>query len=159
MTIQSYEIRALDDFGGRIHWIPSDLGAWCPADSVRRLEADMEALRAELAALKEWRYSDQELAIKILSYLGFSQESSKEPYADRRRDHIAEMICQNCEPLKTELAALKAPPKVLSAEEVTEPGWYKVKFPGDPWTIVRIGDNDGDYSCCQFIGPIKMPEV
>ena len=52
MTIQSYEIRALDDFGGRIHWIPSDLGAWCPADSVRRLEADMEALKAELAALK-----------------------------------------------------------------------------------------------------------
>ena len=104
MTIQSYEIRALDDFGGRIHWIPSDLGAWCPADSVRRLEADMEALRAELAALK-------------------------------------------------------MPPKVLSAEEVTEPGWYKVKFPGDPWTIVRIGDNDGDYSCCQFIGPIQMPEV
>ena len=53
MTIQSYEIRALDDFGGRIHWMPSDIGAWCPADSVRRLETDMEALRAELAALKE----------------------------------------------------------------------------------------------------------
>ena len=52
MTIQSYEIRALDDFGGRIHWMPSDIGAWCPADSVRRLETDMEALRAELAALK-----------------------------------------------------------------------------------------------------------
>ena len=61
--------------------------------------------------------------------------------------------------LMDEMAALKMPPKVLSAEEVTEPGWYKVKFPGDPWTIVRIGDNDGDYSCCQFIGPIQMPEV
>lgn len=73
-------------------------------------EAEIGALKTELAALKEWRYSDQELAIKILSYLGFSQESSKEPYADRRRDHIAEMICQNCEPLKTELAALKEGP-------------------------------------------------
>ena len=212
MTIQSYEIRALDDFGGRIHWIPSDLGAWCPADSVRRLEKECADLRAEnarlsapsaqpdnaavdrfaaamkeklrisreekgrdgwqtcspeylatllvghlkkgdpvdianfcmmlhqtgahhtilaaavevhfcplildgkneldvheaeLAELKEWHYSDQELAIKILSYLGFSQEPSKEPYADRRRDHIAEMICRNCEPLRKELATLK----------------------------------------------------
>ena len=61
--------------------------------------------------------------------------------------------------LKAELAALKAPPKGLSAEEVTEPGWYKVKFPGEPWEIAHIGNNDGDYSCCQFIGPIKMPEV
>ena len=57
------------------------------------------------------------------------------------------------------LTAMLAPQKPMSAEEVTEPGWYKVKFPGDPWTIVRIGDNDGDYSCCQFIGPIQMPEV
>ena len=60
---------------------------------------------------------------------------------------------------EAELAALKAPPKGLSAEEVTEPGWYKVKFPGEPWEIAHIGNNDGDYSCCQFIGPIKMPEV
>ena len=147
-----------------------------------KLQAEINALKAELAALKEWRYSDQELAIKILSYLGFSQESSKEPYADRRRDHIAEMICQNCEPLKTELAALKAPPKVLSAEEVKETGAYWWKKIGaddfdepvqvfedehyithDPILIIsRIGCVGGisqELWKGQFIGPIKMPEV
>ena len=105
MTIQSYEIRALDDFGGRIHWIPSDLGAWCPADSVRRLEADMETLKAELAALK-------------------------------------------------------APPKVLSAEDVTEVGYYWYKS-GNEWEIVEYYPCGGfgfpDFG--QFIGPIQMPEV
>ena len=65
----------------------------------------------------------------------------------------------NFDKLKSELAALKAPPKILKAEEVTERGWYKVKFPGEPWEIVHIGDNDGDYSRCKFIGPIKMMEV
>ena len=122
MTIQSYEIRALDDFGGRIHWIPSDLGAWCPADSVRRLEADMEALKAELAALK-------------------------------------------------------APPKVLSAEEIKWSGVYRWRDSEDAfqwdWVSVcefrvdgkrefdmfRFGDNKIEKAWGQFIGPIKMREV
>ena len=106
MTIQSYEIRALDGFGGRIHWMPSDIGAWCPADSVRRLETDMEALRAELAALK-------------------------------------------------------APPKVLSAEEVTEVGWYWARF-GSSWDQIIEFYPPGGFefpSHGQFIGPINPPEV
>ena len=116
MTIQSYEIRALDDFGGRIHWMPSDIGAWCPADSVRRLETDMEALRAELAALK-------------------------------------------------------APPKVLSAEEVTEPGWYKMRYPSGYSEFVRAISGGGcscriitiegqfhNLSDCRFIGPVSPSE-
>lgn len=84
------------------------------------------------------------------SLLGESRKDIKE---------LIEWLQRENEALKTELAALKAPPKGLSAEEVTEPGWYKVKFPGEPWEIAHIGNNDGDYSCCQFIGPIKMPEV
>ena len=105
MTIQSYEIRALDDFGGRIHWIPSDLGAWCPADSVRRLEADMETLKAELAALK-------------------------------------------------------APPKLLSAEEVTEHGhyWWRSST-GYPWIMIHFAYNSSRIEYGQFIGPIQMPEA
>ena len=77
----------------------------------------------------------------------------------RLMNKTAEIMNKEIDALKAELAALKAPLKVLSAEEVTEPGWYKVKFPGEPWEIAHIGNNDGDYSCCQFIGPIKMPEV
>ena len=136
-------------------------------------EAEIGALKTELAALKEWRYSDQELAIKILSYLGFSQEPSKEPYADRRRDHIAEMICQNFEPLRKELAALKASPKVLSAEEVKETGAYWWRRPGVCNRVLVLvyrpdgGDirmrfflNGSDLELSgEFIGPIQTPEV
>jgi hypothetical protein len=140
MTIQSYEIRALDDFGGRIHWIPSDLGAWCPADSVRRLEADMKALRAELdasiAAREEMQLGGNRM--------GESLRSAREELAD----------------LKAELAELKAPPKVLRAEEVTEVGYYWHKS-GKEWEIVEYYPCSGfefpDFG--QFIGPIQMSEV
>ncbi len=89
---------------------------------------EIEALRKENATLKEWHYSDQELAIKILSYLGFSQEESKEPFADRRRDRIAEMICLNrCDEIN-KLCSENTNPrteldlwKVHSTEKVTVP--------------------------------------
>ncbi len=84
--------------------------------------------------------------------------------------------------LKAELAALKAPPKVLSAEEVKETGAYWWKKIGaddfdepvqvfedehyithDPILIIsRIGCVGGisqERWKGQFIGPIKMPEV
>ena len=155
MTIQSYEIRALDGFGGRIHWIPSVLGAWCPADSVRRLEADMKALRAELdasiAAREEMQLGGNRM--------GESLRSAREELAD----------------LKAELAELKAPPKVLSAEEVTEPGfyWSSCGAKSNHWVpvwVLRDRPNSlyyafpgsaADYSLkgLKFIGPIQMSEV
>ena len=62
--------------------------------------------------------------------------------------------------LKAELAALKAPPKVLSAEDVTEVGYYWYKS-GNEWEIVEYYPCGGfgfpDFG--QFIGPIQMPEV
>ena len=84
--------------------------------------------------------------------------------------------------LKAELAALKAPPKVLSAEEVKETGAYWWKKIGaddfdepvqvfedehyithDPILIIsRIGCVGGISQECwkgQFVGPIQMPEV
>ena len=74
---------------------------------------------------------------------------------------------------EAELAALKAPPKVLSAQEVAEPGWYwHIERGWGEWhihRIVRFGVLDdlhtmeSDYSYRelhgQFIGPIQMPEV
>ena len=154
MTIQSYEIRALDDFGGRIHWIPSDLGAWCPADSVRRLETDMEALRAELdasiAAREEMQLGGNRM--------GESLRSAREELAD----------------LKAELAELKAPPKVLSAEEVTEAGFYLVRADNiNPWVpciVVRINEEidelrmlllgrSEEFPVVGELRPFQMPEV
>ena len=86
------------------------------------------------------------------------------------------------EAFDAELAALKAPLKKLSAEEVTEPGWYWWKKIGaddfnepvqvfedehyithDPILILsRIGCVGAISQECwqgQFIGPIQMPEV
>jgi len=63
--------------------------------------------------------------------------------------------------LKAEIAALKAPPKVLSAEEVTEVGWYWARF-GSSWDQIIEFYPPGGFefpSHGQFIGPINPPEV
>ena len=79
----------------------------------------------------------------------------------------------DAEKLQAEIAALKSPPKVLSAQEVAEPGWYwHIERGWGEWhihRIVRFGVLDdlhtmeSDYSYRelhgQFIGPIQMPEV
>ena len=74
--------------------------------------------------------------------------------------------------LKAELAALKAPPKVLSAEEVEEEGWYWsvdneefVQIDCDPtilpWQLSmwRVSSSVCSRLQGQFIGPIQMPGV
>ena len=79
--------------------------------------------------------------------------------------------------LKAEIAALKAPPKVLSAEEIKWSGVYRWRDSEDAfqwdWVSVcefrvdgkrefdmfRFGDNKIEKAWGQFIGPIKMPEV
>jgi hypothetical protein len=194
MTIQSYEIRALDDFGGRIHWIPSDLGAWCPADSVRRLEADMEALKAELAALRnpiqhEDDIAVNEFAVKMKDKLKNSREAKgRHGWKTANSAYLAQLLIKHVEkgdpvdianfcmmlehlrprnngPIKhaweAEHAALKAPPKVMSAEEVTEVGWYWARF-GSSWDQIIEFYPPGGFefpSHGQFIGPINPPEV
>ena len=74
--------------------------------------------------------------------------------------------------LKAELAELKAPPKVLSAEDVEKEGWYWsvdneefVQIDCDPtilpWQLSmwRVSSSVCSRLQGQFIGPIKMPEV
>ena len=63
--------------------------------------------------------------------------------------------------LKAEVAALKAPPKVLSAEEVKEPGcyWWRREENTD-WSVQNVYlPGAGKLLVGQFIGPIKMREV
>ena len=65
----------------------------------------------------------------------------------------------------------KAPPKVLSAEEVTEPGWYKMRYPSGYSEFVRAISGGGcscriitiegqfhNLSDCRFIGPVSPSE-
>ncbi len=55
------------------------------------------------------------------------------------------------------------PPKVLSAEEVTKPGWYWVRNTRCPYWKLRyvapaLGKG-GTVVGFQFVGPLKAPEV
>ena len=74
--------------------------------------------------------------------------------------------------LMDEMAALKMPPKVLSAEDVEEEGWYWsvdneefVQIDCDPtilpWQLSmwRVSSSVCSRLQDQFIGPIQMPEV
>ena len=63
--------------------------------------------------------------------------------------------------LKSELAALKAPPKILKAEEVKEPGcyWWRREENTD-WSVQNVYlPGAGKLLVGQFIGPIPKPEV
>ena len=73
--------------------------------------------------------------------------------------------------LEAENERLKAQYKVLSAEEVTEPGWYWLKWGGWSWNIVRVSFYAGEivvhsgsevYDSPEdglFIGPLTPPEI
>ena len=86
MKLQRYEIRALDDWGGRIHRQPSDAGQWCAAAHVEQLKAENAALHAE---------------------------------CDR-------------------LTGMLGPQKVLSAEEVTQPGFYWHRYEIEELCVVDV---------------------
>lgn len=81
------------------------------------------------------------------------------------------------ETLRAELAALKAPPKTLKAEEVTEAGYYWWRGEYKEWEPVRVDIDefgvdvwrimteipayDGEWGkpYGEFIGPLKATEV
>ncbi len=186
MTIQSYEIRALDDFGGRIHWIPSDLGAWCPADSVRRLEKECADLRAENARLTARPAHPDDIAIDRFSAamkekLRISrEEKGRGGWETASPEHLARLLVEHlpkgdpvdianfCMMLhqigapNSVLTALLEPQKVLRAEDVTEVGYYWHKMEMDTiWEIVEYypAGGFGFPDIGQCIGPLKMPEA
>ena len=93
-------------------------------------------------------------------------EDSRELVAALQVAHEMEVkdLKAEIDKLKAELAAPKASPKVLSAEEVVESGWYWARSnEGDEWEICYLigACEDGDMSelTGQFIGPIRTPEV
>ena len=82
-------------------------------------------------------------------------------------------MCDEMEAMRAELAELKAPPKVLSADEVTRRGTYKWRLSKtSPWSytkvikryngdffMLRLGKRDEEILYGEFSGPIQMPEV
>ncbi|MHB1641805.1 MAG: hypothetical protein ACYCS8_03975 [Acidithiobacillus sp.] len=91
------------------------------------------------------------------------------------RDEVVRLEAENAA-LHAEcdrLTAMLGPQKVLSAEEVTEPGLYFWReHEGAQWTVTDVevnhapelrqyyfGNEEDEVLNGQFIGPIKMPEV
>ena len=67
------------------------------ADEIERLRArflvSQKPEKPEAHAFTDdYTVSDSEVAGSILCYLGFAVEPSLEPYADRRRDRVAQII-------------------------------------------------------------------
>ena len=72
-----------------------------------------------------------------------------------------------------DIERMKAPPEVLSAQEVTEPGCYLVKWMGNKdsdWGCIRVHRGDEGvlciddfpvthFSAAEFFGPLTPPEV
>ena len=120
-------------------------GDWCRAEDVAVLEAENERLRAKLA-----RYEND----------GTTHAAGCWAWGPKHYECAL-----------TEIERLKAQYKVLSAEEVTEPGWYWLKWGGWSWNIVRVSFYAGEivvhsgsevYDSPEdglFIGPLSPPEV
>ena len=92
-------------------------------------------------------------------------EDSRELVAALQVAHEMEVknLKSDIDALKAELAALKAPPKGLSAEEVVEPGIYIVRDidRGNMLSARHIDCVDIDIGVnlgYEYIGPLRLPE-
>jgi len=105
------------------------------AASVEALNAEIDKLRTEIERLKAWGWrmtSDEELKgfsdlhqehvmINVASLNGMADEILKfRTENERLIDSLKSELLQ----LRAEVERLKAPQKILKAEEVTEHGWY-----------------------------------
>jgi len=189
MKLQRYEIRALDDWGGRIHWQPSDAGQWCAAAHVEQLKAENTTLHAECdrltAMLGQSDHPDDTevnaFAMAMKAKLKTSREKGRSGWQSATPEYLTTLLLQHvekgdvidianfCMMLYQIGTPMLGPQKVLSAEAVTQPGFYWWKFADHRWVIVIARyDNSriviktilGDEIFIgKFIGPLNMPEV
>ena len=146
-------------------WGPSHYE--CALREIDRLTARLEP---------DYSVDDSLTARRIFALMGYAERSpSLDPGADPLRDKVAAVIGTRVE---TARAAPLAPPKVLQADEVTEPGWYWWRKGGgyewfpkqlDWFYVERMNksvlifwhylgtDEQNLYS--EFIGPIPYPDA
>ena len=114
------------------HKVDNDRGEWCLSEDVEQLEAENESLRAKLACY----------------------ENNGTTHADG---------CwawgpKHYECALAEIERLKAPPKVLSAEEVTTPGFYWFKFGDGKTKLVLVVSTGKGLSVRTFAGEYGVPD-
>jgi hypothetical protein len=172
MKLQRYHVWGIDVCEAE----KAERGAWCDAKDVEKLEAENETLKAENARLTPW------LKPRATALSRFSADPVIPELDPIERLQFFCALAMNeqdwldVEPFFDDVTALSAPQKVLTAEEVTEPGHYWWRPPaGGNWDIVRVWASlpfatyrnevrlyivgGGEYLTGQFIGPIKFPEV
>ena len=128
------------------HRVDNDRGEWCLSEDVAELEAENERLRAKL-----------------------------DRYENDGTTHAADCWSwgpKHYECALAEIERLKAPHRKLSANEVTEPGCYLVKWNGakdSDWGCVRVHRGEEEilciddfhithFSAAEFFGPLTPPE-
>ena len=133
-----------------------DGSRWVQHEDALKMEAEINALKAEVEKFKSL--------------------NNRHAKALNENDVEVDRANATVDVLMAELAALKAPPKVLRAEEVVEPGYYWwSEFDDESFDIIYVGiftKDEIDFLGFEpsdidpvepihgkFIGPIQMPEV
>ncbi len=118
-----------------------DGSRWVQHEDALKMEAEINALKAEVEKFKSL--------------------NNRHAKALNENDVEVDRANATVDVLMAELAALKAPPKVLRAEEVVEPGcyWWRREENTD-WSVQNVYlPGAGKLLVGQFIGPIPKPEV
>jgi len=152
---------------------------WESSELVLRHEAqaEMEALKAENAALHA--ECDRLTAMLTPKGTALSRFTDADGFTEADPIERLRFFCSlamngqdwiDVEPFfGAVLTAMLGPQKVLGAEEVAEPGFYRWKFADHRWVIVIARYDDSkiviktilgdEIFIGKFIGPIKMTEV
>ncbi len=142
------------EFDGELSKWKDELGEWVLYSEAR---AEINALKAEVEKFKSL--------------------NNRHAKALNENDVEVDRANATVDVLMAELAALKAPPKTLKAEEVTEAGYYWWRGEYKEWEPVRVDIDefgvdvwrimteipayDGEWGkpYGEFIGPLKATEV
>jgi len=162
MKLQRYRMDEDRDLEKDDKW-----GRFCLDEDVEALEAENAALHAECDRLTAMLTPKGTALSRFTDADGFTED---DPIERLRFFCLLAMDGQDwidVEPFFDAVKAMLGPQKPMSAEEVTQPGFYWHRYGTEDWCVVDVDfgypyrlfiGTDGELAG-QFIGPIRLPGV